>query len=438
MWRIVAACALFLPAAALSQALTADSVPTITLPQALEAARTSNPALAAGEAGVRTARAARLAVTGEYLPTLGLASSAGRGTSIQGANAVTNGIPVPSTARALDDLYGTGIATSVPIYTGGRRGAEKRSAVALQTAADASMTAAQYDVRLSTKAAYFDALRAQELVDVAKAQVAEAQEAMLDAQRRLHAGTSTRSDVLRAQVTLSGAQDALATAVANADATQFALGRAIGSDGPAKPAPLSDTSVVRLAVPRDSIVAAALRSAPTARAANANASSASAEVGAARAQYYPEVLASGGYGWLEQRSINPRPVGGWTLQLGISYPAFNGFQREAGVMRAEAAANAAQSAAVDTERGVRVDAVRAYDQVNVAAERIGLARQAVQAATEDLRVQQARYRAGASTFLDELTSESALTQAQTSLVQARYDYQIARATLERVLGRELQ
>jgi outer membrane protein TolC len=75
--------------------------------------------------------------------------------------------------------------------------------------------------------------------------------------------------------------------------------------------------------------------------------------------------------------------------------------------------------------------------VKVAAARIGLAREAVAAATEDLRVQQARYRAGASTFLDELTSETNLTQARTSLVQARYDYQIARATLERVLGREL-
>ncbi len=106
-------------------------------------------------------------------------------------------------------------------------------------------------------------------------------------------------------------------------------------------------------------------------------------------------------------------------------------------MRAEAQANAAQSTALDTERGVRVDAVRSYDQVSVAAQRIGFARGAVTAATEDLRVQQARYRAGASTFLDEVTSQLNLAQALTALVQARYDYQIARATLERVLGREL-
>jgi outer membrane protein len=108
------------------------------------------------------------------------------------------------------------------------------------------------------------------------------------------------------------------------------------------------------------------------------------------------------------------------------------------VTRAEAEAAAAHSAAIDTERGVRADAVKSYDDATVAAQRIGFAREAVDAAREDLRVQELRYRAGASTFLDEVTSQLNLAQAETSLVQARYDYQIARATLERVLGRELR
>jgi outer membrane protein TolC len=174
------------------------------------------------------------------------------------------------------------------------------------------------------------------------------------------------------------------------------------------------------------------------RAAAANAESAEAAIRAARAQYLPTVLASGGYGWLEQRSVSNRPIGGWTLQMGVSYPLFDGFQREGAVTRAEAQAAAARSAAIDTERRVRADAVRSYDDATVAAQRIGFARDAVEAAREDLRVQEVRYRAGASTFLDEVTSQANLAQAETSLVQARYDYQIARATLERVLGRELR
>lgn len=396
-----------------------------------------NPALAAGKAAVTTARANRRVVTGEYLPSLGVASSAGRGTTVQGASGVTNGIPVSSTVRPLDDLYGSGISAAVPVFTGGRRGAERRSADAQQVAADAGLSATEYDVRLATKQAYFDVLRANELVDVATAQVTQAQLAMRDADSRLRAGTTTRSDVLRARVALATARDALATAGSQKTASRFALARTIGSDVPVDAAPIPDDDSLPLPVSRDSLVRSAVNGAPVARAATAAAQSADAAITAARAQYLPTVLASGGYGWLEQRSVNPRPVGGWTMQLGISYPLFNGFQRGATVTRAEADAAAAHSAAVDTERGVRADAVKAYDDATVAAQRIGFAREAVAAASEDLRVQELRYRAGASTFLDEVTSQLNLAQAQTSLVQARYDYQIARATLERVLGREL-
>lgn len=436
-WRCVSLAIAILSPALVRAQHTVDSLPTVTLPQALELARGVSPELANGEANVRSARATRLTVTGEYLPSLGVASSAGRGTTAQGANAVTNGVPVPSTLRPLDDVYGTGIATSIPIFTGGRRGAERRSAVAQQTAASAGLTTAEFDVRLATKQAYFEVLRATDLVGVANARVTQAEEAKRDAERRLKAGTSTRSDVLRAQVALANAHDALATASAERNAAQYALGRTVGRDVAVDAAPVPEDTTVPLAITRDSLMRIAVRVAPSARAAQAQAQSADAAIGAARAQYLPSVLASGGYGWLEQRSLNPRPVGAWSLQLGISYPVFNGFQREATVTRAEAQANAAHATAVDTERGVRADAVRAYDQVTVGVERIGFAHEAVDAAREDLRVQQARYRAGASTFLDEVTSQLNLAQAETSLVQARYDYQIARATLERALGREL-
>ena len=435
--RVCCAAALILPAATRAQ-LPTDSIRTVTLSEALALSARVNPALAAGAAAVSSARAGRLLVTGEYLPSLGVASSAIRGTTVQGASGVTNGVPVVSTTRPLDNLYGSGISAALPVYTGGRRGAERQSADAQQLAANADLTAAEYDVMLQTKQAYFDVLRAGDLVEVAAAQVAQAERAMQDADSRLRAGTTTRSDVLRARVALASARDALATAGSERVASRFVLARIVGSDLPVDAAPVADDATLPLALSRDSLVRSAISAAPVARAANANAVSARAAIVAARAQYLPTVMAGGGYGWLEQRTVGPHPVGGWTLQMGVSYPLFNGFQREAAVTRAEARADAARSAAIDTERGVRAEAIRSYDAATVAAQRIGFASDAVSAAREDLRVQELRYRAGASTFLDEVTSQLNLAQAETSLVQARYDYQIARATLERVLGREIR
>jgi len=58
-------------------------------------------------------------------------------------------------------------------------------------------------------------------------------------------------------------------------------------------------------------------------------------------------------------------------------------------------------------------------------------------AREVFRVQESRYRAGASTILDLLDAQSGLTQAQADLVQARYAARLALAGLEAILGRRL-
>jgi outer membrane protein len=61
----------------------------------------------------------------------------------------------------------------------------------------------------------------------------------------------------------------------------------------------------------------------------------------------------------------------------------------------------------------------------------------VEVALEDYRVQQARYEHGTSTILELVSSQIALAQAENDLINARYDYQIARAELESLVGREL-
>jgi outer membrane protein len=61
----------------------------------------------------------------------------------------------------------------------------------------------------------------------------------------------------------------------------------------------------------------------------------------------------------------------------------------------------------------------------------------VRAAEEDLRIQLERYRVGESTIVEVLTSQSALTQARAALIQARFDFRVARAQIESVIGRPL-
>jgi outer membrane protein TolC len=226
-------------------------------------------------------------------------------------------------------------------------------------------------------------------------------------------------------------------------AALFELGRLVGVDGAvdAEAGALDSLRPHPLPLDDAAIVAEVERQAPTVRAATASLDAAGAGVGAARARYAPGVQLAGGYRWVTQPAVvngAPTPGNGplWDLRLGLSYPLFDGFRREDAVQRADAERDASAAELADARRGARADAERVLAALHVAEERIVLAEEAVRVAQEDLRVITARYRAGASTILERITSQVNLATAETELVTVRHDYQIARAELEALAGRE--
>jgi outer membrane protein len=107
-------------------------------------------------------------------------------------------------------------------------------------------------------------------------------------------------------------------------------------------------------------------------------------------------------------------------------------------VRAKVAEVNAESQLRDAELGAQQSLAQNIGALRGASQRVAIQTASVAAAEEDVRVQQQRYNIGASTLLDLITSQAALAQAQQTLIQARYDYRIARAQLEALIGRDLQ
>jgi outer membrane protein len=126
------------------------------------------------------------------------------------------------------------------------------------------------------------------------------------------------------------------------------------------------------------------------------------------------------------------------LAFSLSYPIFNNFQREEQVVRAKVSEINAQAALRDTQLGQVQLLTQNIGALRGASQRVAVQAASVAAAQEDVRVQQQRYNIGASTLLDLITSQAALATAEQALIQARYDYRIARAQLEALIGRDLQ
>ena len=107
-------------------------------------------------------------------------------------------------------------------------------------------------------------------------------------------------------------------------------------------------------------------------------------------------------------------------------------------MRARVAETNAEADFRDTQFAAVQDLTQYIGALRGASQRVAVQVASVAAAQEDVRVQQQRYNIGASTLLDLITSQAALASAEQALIQARYDYRIARAQLETLIGRDLQ
>ena len=91
----------------------------------------------------------------------------------------------------------------------------------------------------------------------------------------------------------------------------------------------------------------------------------------------------------------------------------------------------------DARLAAREQADAALQNLRTAEQAILIAEDAALVAAEDLRVVRERYGVGAATILDILVSQNAVTQADADVITTRYDYILALAELEAILGREL-
>jgi outer membrane protein len=121
----------------------------------------------------------------------------------------------------------------------------------------------------------------------------------------------------------------------------------------------------------------------------------------------------------------------------VSFPIWNAGDRELSVARARVDRDVARSQRQDRERGAAEEIAQAYHGYLTSRSGIELAQIGVAASAENFRVQSARYREGATTILDLLEAQVALSEAEAALVQSRYSTRFALAQIEALLGRRI-
>lgn len=404
---------------------------SITLADAVNIALKNNPTIEARQAMLKAASA-----------RVGMAKSM-TGLQVSAASFATTGsIPmiVPGSPGVNPQFFTTtpdrgrldGALTAMyPLYTGGKLSGQMNGAKSLQQAQADELAASELTVALAAKTAYYQALLANDFVDVFQQRVTESKERLRIAEEAYKEGKIAKYDLLRNQTDLADAEQQLNNSTRDVDVALADLKNVLGATQDCSYTLSEKLTLATANRDPKELQAAALRQRPEVKAAQARVLSAQSNVAVAKSAYKPQVYATA---MAEGMTASGETDSGYLVGVTAALPIFDNGLRKASVDEAEAMVKQAQAEQRDVTLGVGKDVSTALARLQAAAKNVDLANAAVAQADEDYRVIKLRYEAGKAINVEVLDALASLTRAQTMYAEALYNYNVAAADLLRATG----
>jgi outer membrane protein len=445
--RLAAAAAL-LPMLAAAPALTQQATGALTLEDALRIAREQNPAFQRVRNDLEPAdMAVRQAWANAFLPTLNasVGFSGSQSTAVTGLDPFGQVVRLDAPRRARCSGASQGIGGGITLFDGFSSLRLLQAQRSEYDATEANIAAQEVQLTAQISREFYQAVRALRVIALEEALLASARERLGTTEALLRLAARNRVDVLGAQADVAQSEQAVQRARGEADKARLALAASMGL-GPATSITV-DTALPAVFNPSDldatSLVTLALLSSPVIRQREAAVEAARHRVAAARGRRLPTI--SGNFGYY--RSVNQTGYGAWgefnplnyghSFGISASLPLFTRFQTTAAIASASAASQDAEhdlrGARLNLERDVRaalIDLENAYRSLQLAEQNAELSR-------ERQELTQEQYRLGGVNFTELQNVIDRTAQAERQLLDARFQFNTARLTLEERLGTAL-
>lgn len=155
-----------------------------------------------------------------------------------------------------------------------------------------------------------------------------------------------------------------------------------------------------------------------------------------KAQYIPTLAANIGYNYMAMGDdeLTWHPTS--TAAVSLNIPIFDGFAKRNNIKQTRKAIDMMNLQKEDTERNLNIAAKNYTDKMALCLKNYAAAKSTVDLALKSYQISEKMYEIGKITLVDLNDAQLALTQSQLTMNQAVYDYMVAKASLDELLGKE--
>ena len=347
-------------------------------------------------------------------------------------------VAIPSGTATSSYVYNLNTTLNQPLFTGGFNLATYRSAKIGVDLSKETLETAKRDLVLQVRVGYFSILRAEKFLDVAQQQVKQFEAQLEVTKAFFEVGIVPKNDVLLAEVNLANARQSLVKAandVATAKASfNILLRREVNTS-----LEVVDILVYKaFPLSYEQSIEEALRLRPEVKTAQLNIDQAKEGVKIARSGYFPTINLLGNYNRYSDELDLSRGVNfsdRWSIQALATFTLWNWGNTAFKVGENKVKVTQAQDSKNQLIDSIALEVKQDYLNMLVAEKNLGVAEKAIEQAEENLRMNEERYKYQVATQTDVVNAVTLLAQARVNYYGALSDFNIAKAQLERAMGR---
>lgn len=319
----------------------------------------------------------------------------------------------------------------------GRVQSLKEQALAQYLATEESQRATQISLVSDVTTAWLTLGADRERLKLAKDTLVAQQESLTIVRRRYEVGTASGLDLAQAQTSVESARYDVARYTSQVVVDEDALVLLLGTNLPEAlqprelPVQISMQEELSPGLPSQTLL-----SRPDVRQAEQTLIAANANIGAARAAFFPRIslTATTGFGSSQLSDLFLGESRTWSFVPQVSIPIFNAGSNRANLDAAKATRDAAVAQYEKSIQSAFREVADALAQRATLGEQLDAQRALSAASDEALRLSRARYEKGVSGYMTVLDSQRSQYSAQQGVITARLARQANFVTLYKVLG----
>ena len=460
---------LFLSMFLFALGLFASDIPekVLTLDQCVNIAMQNNPEVSIAEKEWKKAKAGILEAYSAILPSLDAHASFQKSWDIQ-TNTIPNFLKVmlkpqpgilppdleeiftlysdamePTVALSfgLENTFMYGATLTQPLFLGGAGISGIKIAYASEKAARQNYETMRQGLIYSVTDAFYQSLLAKKLVQVQEEAMLQARTNLNMVKKNYNVGSASGFDKMRAEVEVANLKPELIGAKNNYQASLTGIRMILG---------LEKNTAIEIQGEMEyqyddygtleliELQERAVQNRHEVSALLAQKKIAASGVSIARSQFMPKLFFSTDYSFLAMRNdyefVQDDFSKGFTSSISLQVPLFHGFKNCKQYQKARLDYKIATDMEKQLLDGIIAEVEMAYNKFQEADEKYQAANESIEMANEAMRLANLTYEEGASTQLDVLSSQLALTRAKLNHASALYEYQMARYRIRKVTG----